>query len=104
MPSIKWVKTISGDAIGPASVDRRPIDRVAARGIAAVGPVQDAVCMIELQIDRLRQVVAEHFDIGPVLGGLALRDVDIRTKDAAESRVVGTFLRPVDLPALRDPP
>src|SRR6202051_1443601 len=41
-------------------VDRGAIHRIAARWIAAVGPVQNAILVIELEIDRLRQVIEEH--------------------------------------------
>ena len=37
-------------------VDRRAIDGVAARRIAAVGPIEDAVRQIELEIDGFRQL------------------------------------------------
>jgi hypothetical protein len=55
---------------------------------------------IELQIDRLRQAVEKHFDIGAIGRGLTLRNFDIRAEDAAQSGIVGAFLRPVDLFAL----
>ena len=64
MPSIKWVNRISG--AGRAlriRIHRGAVHRVAARRIAAVGPVQDAILEIELQIDRLGQPVEEHFDV-----------------------------------------
>jgi hypothetical protein len=38
---------------------------------------------IELEIDRLRQAVEQHFDIAAAGRALALRNFDIRAKDAA---------------------
>src|SRR6516225_1046976 len=72
---------------------------VAARRISAVGPVQDAILEIELDIDRFRQAVEQHFDIAAPPCGLALRDFNICAEDAAQPRVVRAFLGPVDLPA-----
>jgi hypothetical protein len=47
-------------------VDRGPVHYVAARRVAAVGPVQDAVIDIELDVDWLRQAVVEALDVGLV--------------------------------------
>ena len=49
-------------------VHRRAIDGVAARWIAAVGPIEEPIFQIELEIDRLRQTIEQSFDIGPVRG------------------------------------
>ena len=38
-------------------VHRRAIDRVAARWISAVGPVEEPIFQIELEIDRFRQTI-----------------------------------------------
>ena len=76
------------------------VHRVAARRVAAIGPVEHAILEIELEIDRLRQAVEEDFDVGAVGGGLTLRDFDSRAKDSALVSIVGAFLRPVDLVAL----
>src|SRR6266852_9513875 len=46
-------------------VDRGPVHCVAARGVAAVGPVENTVLVVELDIDRLRQTIEEDLDIGP---------------------------------------
>ena len=104
IPSIRCVSTISG-ACGFASMDAR-FTVLPRGGIAAIGPVEDAILEIELEIDRLRQVVEEYLDVGAVGGGLTLRDLDARAKDSALVSIVRAFLRPVDLLALgvdRDP-
>ena len=98
IPSIRCVSTISG-ACGFASIGCA-VHRVAARRIAAIGPVEHAILEIELEIDRLRQAVEEHFDVGAVGGGLTLGDFDARAKDSALVSIVRAFLRPVDLLAL----
>src|SRR5262245_56245694 len=79
-------------------VDRRPIDGVAARRIAAVGPVENAVRQIKLEVDRFRQPIEQHLDVGSVRRALALRYVDVGAEDTAQVAVVGTLLRPVDVP------
>ena len=38
-------------------VHRRAIDCVPARRISAVGPIQEPILQIELEIDRLRQTI-----------------------------------------------
>src|SRR5882757_9199025 len=50
--------------LGRLVVDGSAVHRVAARWIAAVGPVDDAVLVIDLKVDRLRQRVEEYLDIG----------------------------------------
>src|SRR5437588_12068225 len=82
-------------------VYRRAIDRVSTRRISAVGPINEPILQIELEIDRLRQAVEQEFDVGAVRRGLAFRDVDLRSEDAALARVVRSFLRPVNFPAIR---
>jgi hypothetical protein len=82
-------------------VDRRATDGVAARRIAAVGPVEDAVRQIEFEIDGFRQPVEQQLDVGAVRRGLALWDLDAGAEDAAQAGVVRPLLRPVDLPSLR---
>src|SRR5262249_50161650 len=54
------------------SIDWRAIDGVAARRIATVGPVQNAVLKIELEVDRLRELIEQHLDVRAVLRALAL--------------------------------
>src|SRR5258706_8914008 len=51
--------------LGRLVVDRGPVPRVAARRVAAVGPVENTVLVVELDIDRLRQTVEENLDVGP---------------------------------------
>src|SRR5258706_13079969 len=82
-------------------INRCAIHRVAARRVPSVGPIQDAIFEIEFQINRLRQAIEEDFNIAAVGRVLTLRDFDVRAADLSYFSVVRTFLRPVDLPALR---
>ena len=54
-----------------ARIDRRAVHGVAARRIAAVGPVQHALREIELEVDRLGQAVEQHLDVAAIGGALA---------------------------------
>src|ERR1700720_57068 len=82
-------------------VDRGPVHCVAARRVAAVGPVENTVLVVEFDIDRFRQTVEEDLDVGPGRCSLARRNFDIGTKEATESGIVRAFLRPVDMSEFR---
>src|SRR5215831_18804587 len=82
-------------------VDRRAIDGVAARRIATVSPVEAAIFEIELEIDRLRQLIEQHLDVGAVRWALALGSVDVGAEQTAQPALVRAFLRPVDFTELR---
>src|SRR5262249_12409340 len=69
--------------------------------IAAIGPIEDAVFQIELEVDRLRQLVEQHLDVGAVRWALALRDIDVGAAEKAPSAFGWAFLRPVDFAKLR---
>src|SRR5713101_2266967 len=86
---------------GEIGVNRCAAYRVPARWISAVGPIQEPILQIKLEIDRFRQTIEQQFDLGAVSRRLTLRDVDVRTEDAALARVVGSFLRPVNLSTIR---
>src|SRR5262249_9042391 len=73
------------------------IDGVATRRVAAIGPVEHAMLEIELQVDRLGQVVEQYLDIGAVGRSLSLGDLATGAEDSAQSCIVRAFLRPVDL-------
>ena len=47
-------------------VNRRAIDRVSARRISAVGPINEPILQIELEIDRFRQTIEQHFDVSAI--------------------------------------
>src|SRR5580704_4522920 len=81
-------------------IDGCTVHRVATGRVAAVRPVQHPVFEIELEIDRLRQVVEENFYVGAVGGGLTARDFDPGTEESALISFGRAFLRPVDLLAL----
>ena len=82
-------------------IDRRTIDGVAARRIAAVGPIENAVRQIELKVDRCRQAVEQHFDVGAVRRALAVGNIDVGAAEATQSALFRAFLRPIDFPKLR---
>src|SRR5882672_5872507 len=87
--------------LGWLVVDRGPVHRVAARRVAAVGPVENAVLEVELEIDRLRQAVVENFDVGPGRCGLTGGNFDIGPEQATEPGIVRAFLRPIDMSEFR---
>src|SRR4029077_2710324 len=78
----------------------RAVHRVPARRISAVGPINEPLLQIELEIDRLRQTIEYYFYVGAISRRLAFRDVDVRAKDAALASVRWPFLRPVKFPAI----
>src|SRR4051794_28068538 len=80
-------------------IHRGAVDRVAARRVAAVRPVQKPVLEIELQINGLRQAIEQYFDVGAIGRVFALRDFTVRPKEAAGAPLLRPFLRPVDLTA-----
>src|SRR6266478_1494942 len=82
-------------------VYRRAIDRVSARRISAVGPIQEPILQIKLEIDRFWQPIEQEVDVGAVRRRLTIRDVDLRTEDAAFAGVVRTFLRPINVSTAR---
>src|SRR3954467_2734918 len=86
---------------GEIGVNRRAAYRVPARWISAIGPINESILQIELEIDRFRQTIEQELDVGPVGRGLTLRNIDVRAEDAALARVVGTLLRPINLSAIR---
>src|SRR5213080_3360797 len=85
---------------GEIGVQRRATYRVSARRISAVGPIQEPILQIKLEIDRFRQTIEQEFDVSAVRRGLILRDVDLRTEEAALTRIIGSFLRPINLSAI----
>src|SRR3984893_2051636 len=97
--SMRSVTTISGS--GRLVVDRSPVHCVAARRVAAVGPVENTVLVVELEIDRLRQTVEEGLDVGPGRCSLAGGNFDVGTEDAAAPGIIRSLLRPVDMPEFR---
>src|SRR6266699_3666996 len=80
---------------------RRAIDRVSARRISAIGPINEPILQIELEIDWFRQTIEQKFDISAVRSGLTIRDVDLRTEDATFAGIIGSFLRPINSSAAR---
>src|SRR6516162_6360655 len=82
-------------------VDRRAIDGVAARRIAAVGPIQNARFEIELEVNRLWQAIKQDFNVRAAGGGLPLWDVYVGAKKTTFVSFVRALLRPVDFTKLR---
>jgi hypothetical protein len=60
--------------------------------VAAVGPIENTVLVVELEIDRLRQTVVEDLDVGPGRCSLAGGNFDIGTEDKS-SRGSGDLFR-----------
>src|SRR2546430_3603839 len=81
-------------------VYRCAIDRVSARRISAIRPINEPIFQIEFEIDRFRQTIEQKFDVGAVRRGLTLRDVDLRAEDSPFSRIVRSFLGPINLSAI----
>src|SRR2546430_17193942 len=82
-------------------VYRRAIDRVSARRISAIRPINEPILQIQLEIDRFGQTIEQKFDISAVRSDLTIRDVDLRTEDATFAGIIGSFLRPINLSAVR---
>src|SRR6202008_2978141 len=78
-------------------VETYAVDGVTARRVAAVGPVENAVFEIELEIDGLRQVVKQDFDVGAVRWPFAVGDVEAGTENTSVAGIVPALLRPIDL-------
>src|SRR5882762_9244005 len=87
--------------LGEIGVNRRAAYRVPARWISAVRPIQEPILSIELEIDRFRQTIEQEFDVGAVRRRLAFRDLDLRAEDSAFTRIVRSFLRPVNFSTIR---
>src|SRR5258706_5432747 len=82
-------------------VDRGPVHCVAAWRVAAVGPVENTVLVVEFDIDRLRQTVEEDLDVGPRCCSLSGGNFDIGTEQSTEPCIVWALLRPVDVSEFR---
>src|ERR1700727_55777 len=82
-------------------IDRGPVHGVAARRVTSIGPVQNAILEVELEVDRLGQMIEEDFDIRAVCRGLSFGNFDVGAEDAAEAGIVGTLLSPIDPSELR---
>src|SRR4051794_3553558 len=81
-------------------VNRRAVHGVSARWISAIGPIQEPILQIELEIDRLRQTIEQKLDVATSGRGLTFRNIDVRSEDAAHTRIIRTFLRPINLSAI----
>src|SRR5437016_7546621 len=86
---------------GEIGINRRAVHRVPARWISAIGPIKEPILQIELEIDRFRETIEQKLDVGAVRSGLTFRNIDVRSEDAALTRVVRTFLRPANLSTVR---
>src|SRR5262249_39009776 len=81
-------------------IDRGAIAGVAARRIAAIGPIDDAIFAIELEVDRFRQLMEQHLDIGTGRWALALGSVNVGSAETPQSALRRAFLRPIDFSKL----
>src|ERR1700720_2413803 len=86
-------------AILGLSIHGCSVHRVATRRVPAVGPIQRPMNWIEVQIDRLRKIVIKKLNVPAVLGRLTLRNLDVCPKNLAQTRLVTTLLRPIELAA-----
>lgn len=71
--------------------DTAAVQRVTAIEIASVCPVEKVVLDVELEIDRLRQVIDQQFDIRAVLWLLTRRNF----KSSSEDAPLATIRRPL---------
>src|SRR3954468_1170115 len=76
-------------------IHRRTVHSVAARRIAAVGPVHRPVGKIEFQINRFGQALVEKFDVFAIGGALTFGNFEIGAEDSSFAGIVGTFLGPI---------
>src|SRR5712692_3236311 len=65
--------------------------------ITAVGPVDETVLVVELDVDRLGEAVVKHLDVLAGGGALPLGDVDPRAKQPPQARIVRPLLGPVEV-------
>src|SRR5207237_10893543 len=77
---------------GEIGVNRRAVHGVAAWRISAIGPINEPILQIELEIDWFRQTVEQKFDISAVRSDRTLRDVDLHAEDSPCSRIGGSSL------------
>src|SRR5437879_4899290 len=80
---------------GKVGVYRRTIDCVSARRISAVGPINEAVLQIELEIDLLR---SERFTLSD--DGCTILAVEISTLDRTIVPIRNAHVGPVNLSGL----
>src|SRR3954464_6666249 len=73
----------------------RAADGVTLRRVAAIGPVDQAVLEIEVEIDRLGQTVEQDFDVAAIRGPRGLRYVETGAENPAFAGVVRSLLRPI---------
>src|SRR5437588_11733063 len=86
---------------GEIGVNRRAVHRVSARRISAVGPINEPILSVEFEIDRFWQTIEQKLDVGAGGRGLTFRNIDVRSEDAAFTRIIGSFLRRTHLSAVR---
>src|ERR1700722_17637751 len=86
-------------AIFGLSIHGCAVHSVATRRVPAVGPIQRPMSWIEVQIDRLRKIVIKKLNVPAALGRLTLRNLDVGPRNSAQTRVVTTLLRPIELAA-----
>ena len=83
----------------PDGVQLGPVDGVAVRRVATVGPVQGAGGVVDFQVDGFGQVLEHDLDVAAAGRGFARGKLDSGTQDLAEPGVAGAFLGPVEVPA-----
>src|SRR6266404_6144269 len=93
-------QNVWGRMFGEIGINRRAVHRVPARWISAIGPINEPILQIKLEIDRFRQTIEQKLDIGAVGRILPFRNSDACAKDSPLPRIVWTFLRPINLSAV----
>ena len=81
-------------------IHRRPVHSISPRRVATICPVHHSIGEIEVQIDRFGQTIVDEFDVHAIRRRLALRNFQVRAKDAPQAGVIWAFLGPVDLAAM----
>src|ERR1700761_7506536 len=83
-----------------ADVDQwNPVDSVAMRRVSTVGPIQDPCRGVDFEIDRLGEVLEQHFYVATARSGFVCGKVESGPQDPAEAGITGALLRPVEMPA-----
>jgi hypothetical protein len=85
-----------GFAPARRGVEWRAVYGIATRRIPTIGPVERARGRIDVQIDRLWQVLVEEFDVSAVRRCLAFWTLDTRAEDATLAGLFSSLLCPVE--------
>src|ERR1700755_542793 len=82
-----------------SSVHRCSADGIAPRWIAAVGPVEKTALKIQIEIDRLRQLIEQQLDITSRGVTLSPGYLQPGPEDSSQASIVRALLGPIELAA-----